>query len=207
VSRALLALLLMLIAFPVQANPIAPAKIVVIDGDTIRVGVGSYRLIGFDTPETSRALCAGERAKGYAATAALRRLIYSGQTLNLIEVPCSCAPGTLNTPSCNRGRLCGVLTANGVDVATSKPGMPGLITAARHAARGDKDGAECRADLASGVYGVRVTGRGPVLETSSWERGRSDGRSWALEGGRVNGPLSSSHGLGQWQRDQHRHGV
>jgi hypothetical protein len=40
---------------------------------------------------------ASERAKGYAATAALRRLIYSGQALNLIEVPCSCAPGTLNT--------------------------------------------------------------------------------------------------------------
>ena len=99
-SRALLALLLMLIAFPAQADPIAPAKIVVTDGDTIRVGVRTYRLIGFDTPETSRALCASERAKGYAATAALRRLIYSGQALNLIEVPCSCAPGTLNTPSC-----------------------------------------------------------------------------------------------------------
>ena len=115
-SRTLLALLL-LITSPALAKPIAPTQIVVTDGDTIRVGVRSYRLIGFDTPETSRALCASERAKGYAATAALRRLIYSGQALNLIEVPCSCAPGTLNTPSCNRGRLCGVLTANGVDVA------------------------------------------------------------------------------------------
>ena len=118
-SRTLLALLLLLMASRALADPIAQAKIVVIDGDTIRVGVRSYRLIGFDTPETSRALCASERAKGYAATSALRRLINSGQALNLIEVPCSCAPGTLNTPSCNRGRLCGVLTANGVDVATT----------------------------------------------------------------------------------------
>ena len=101
--RTLMALLL-LITSPALAKPIAPSQIVVTDGDTIRVGVRSYRLIGLDTPETSRALCASERAKGYAATAALRRLIYSGQALSLIEVPCSCAPGTLNTPSCNRGQ-------------------------------------------------------------------------------------------------------
>jgi hypothetical protein len=50
VSRTLLALLLLLTASRALADPIAPAKIVVIDGDTIRVGVRSYRLIGFCRP-------------------------------------------------------------------------------------------------------------------------------------------------------------
>jgi hypothetical protein len=60
---------------------------------------------------------ASERAKGYAATAALRRLIYSGQALNLIEVPCSCAPGTLNTRQAITGAEAGSVPRSVVHVA------------------------------------------------------------------------------------------
>jgi len=92
------------------------AHLRIVDGDTVSFGGNTYRLVGFDTPETnSRAKCESERARGLRATARLKALISSGN-LTLQEVRCSCAPGTAGTRLCNYGRLCGILRRNGEDV-------------------------------------------------------------------------------------------
>ncbi|WP_296585648.1 thermonuclease family protein [Xanthobacter sp.] len=100
----------------VRAEPIAPAAIHVIDGDTIAVGPAHYRLVGFDTPEAgTRARCPAERMLSALATQRLRQIV-DGGGLDLQEVDCRCRPGTAGTKRCNHGRLCGQLTANGQDV-------------------------------------------------------------------------------------------
>ena len=44
-----------------RGEPIAPDRVRVVDGDTIAVGKVTYRLVGFDAPETGmRAKCASE---------------------------------------------------------------------------------------------------------------------------------------------------
>jgi endonuclease YncB( thermonuclease family) len=98
------------------ATKITPNTIQVVDGDTIRTGSLVYRLVGFDTPETYQAKCPQERALGERATARLR-MIVSRSALELTEVRCSCPPETQGTQSCNYGRRCGLLKANGEDVA------------------------------------------------------------------------------------------
>jgi endonuclease YncB( thermonuclease family) len=84
------------------------ADVRVIDGDTVFFKGKTYRLVGFDTPEISRAKCDSERARGVQATVRLRALITSGD-ITFQEVRCSCVPGTEGTPYCNFGRLCGIL--------------------------------------------------------------------------------------------------
>jgi endonuclease YncB( thermonuclease family) len=91
-------------------------SISVVDGDTVRANGQTYRLVGFDTPESgSLARCEGERKLADAATARLRQLIANSQPA-LEPVPCSCRPGTEGTKQCNHGRLCGRLIADGRDV-------------------------------------------------------------------------------------------
>jgi endonuclease YncB( thermonuclease family) len=98
------------------ASPIEPGAIEVVDGDTIRAGGLTFRLVGFDTPETgSRARWEYERTLAAVASRRLRHLIVGGG-LDLERVACSCRPGTEGTPACNHGRLCGTLTARGRDV-------------------------------------------------------------------------------------------
>jgi endonuclease YncB( thermonuclease family) len=60
------------------ADPVAPAEIQVVDGDTIRVAGETFRLVGFDAPETYRARCPSERDLGNRATFRLRQLIAGG---------------------------------------------------------------------------------------------------------------------------------
>jgi len=92
------------------------ADLRVIDGDTISFRGISYRLVGFDTPETnSGSRCESERALGVRATARLQSLMSSGE-ITLLEVRCSCAPRTEGTRFCNYGRLCGILQRNGENV-------------------------------------------------------------------------------------------
>jgi endonuclease YncB( thermonuclease family) len=104
---------------PAVAGPIEPADIRVIDGDTILAHGQTYRLVGFDAPETGRrSKCDIERALGHIATDRLRELIDQGG-LDLTEVRCSCPTKSIGTRSCNYGRLCGTLTAQGKDVGAT----------------------------------------------------------------------------------------
>jgi len=98
--------------------PVTSDDVRVIDGDTIRVRHQrpDVRLVGFNAPETRRAQCNAERALGDRATDRLRDLVRSSK-LDFEFVACACPPGAEGTPSCNYGRRCGVLKADGRDVA------------------------------------------------------------------------------------------
>jgi micrococcal nuclease len=99
------------------ATRIGRGQIQIVDGDTIRANGYTYRLVGFDTPETVDAKCPQERVLGNRAAARLGALVAQHSLrLSLVEVSCSCAPGTHGTRFCNYGRRCGVLKANGEDV-------------------------------------------------------------------------------------------
>jgi endonuclease YncB( thermonuclease family) len=91
-------------------------SISVVDGDTVRANGQTYRVVGFDTPESgSLARCVREQKLADAATNRLRQLISDGQPV-LERVPCSCPPGTEGTRQCNHGRLCARLHTKGRDV-------------------------------------------------------------------------------------------
>jgi endonuclease YncB( thermonuclease family) len=100
-----------------RAQPsVSSAAIQIIDGDTIRYGGVTVRLVGFNAPETGqRALCEAERRLGQQATRRLRELVRAG-SLSFDYVACSCPPGTEGTQQCNFGRRCGTLRAKGRDV-------------------------------------------------------------------------------------------
>jgi endonuclease YncB( thermonuclease family) len=92
------------------------SSISVVDGDTVRSGGQTYRLVGFDTPERGDlARCARERTLAQQATQRLQQLIGSGH-VTLQRVACACKPGTEGTSRCNYGRLCGTLRADGRNV-------------------------------------------------------------------------------------------
>jgi len=101
----------------VLSAPITPDEVRVIDGDTIRIHhqQPDVRLVGFNAPETGRAQCDFERDLGGKATARLRDLVRSTK-LDFEFVACSCRFGTEGTSSCNYGRRCGTLKANGEGV-------------------------------------------------------------------------------------------
>jgi len=99
------------------ADPIIPADVYVIDGDTIRVAGRTVRLVGFDAPELGRrAHCGLERMLAARATSRLRQLVRTGGDLDLKLIPCSCRPGTEGKMACNNDRACGVLTVEDEDV-------------------------------------------------------------------------------------------
>jgi endonuclease YncB( thermonuclease family) len=108
---------LLLIAVPANAEPIDPADIWVIDGDTIQAyhQQPNIRLVGFNAPETRNATCQAETDLGARATRRLRDLVKLGN-LDFNYVHCSCPEGTQGTPACNWGRDCGTLRSNGRDV-------------------------------------------------------------------------------------------
>lgn len=110
---------LLLFVEPATAEPISPMEIRVIDGDTIRLNHQrpDVRLVGFNAPETRRALCEAERELGGKATRRLRDLVAAGN-LDFQFVACACRPGTEGTPQCNFGRRCGTLKSNGRDVGS-----------------------------------------------------------------------------------------
>ena len=108
---------LLVLAFTASASAIELGQIEVIDGDTIRVANETFRLVGFDTPETYRAQCFSERELGNRATFRLRQLV-AGGGLDLERVACSCRAGSEGTGGCNYGRSCVVLKARGRDVGS-----------------------------------------------------------------------------------------
>jgi len=110
--------ILLLSTLAVHAEPITPAEITVVDGDTIDARGVRFRMIGYDTPEVStprRKVGAAERASAERATARFRELLKSGP-LDLTEVRCSCPESRILNGTCNRGRKCGVLTLNGENI-------------------------------------------------------------------------------------------
>lgn len=121
--RVRLFLVLSLLGFGLaaaEADPIAPNRIIVVDGDTIRVDGKrpNVRLIDYNAPEpTVRAQCEAERRLGVSASQRLREIVAAGE-LDFEPKRCACRPGTEGTKYCNRGRSCGTLKANGEDVGT-----------------------------------------------------------------------------------------
>jgi endonuclease YncB( thermonuclease family) len=113
--RALLLLIAALLATAALAEPLSRSDMAIVDGDTIRARGKTYRLVGFDAPETVNAKCDAERELGERAAKRLKQIADLG-ALDLKEVPCSCLPGTHGTRFCNYGRSCGALTAGGNDV-------------------------------------------------------------------------------------------
>ena len=100
-----------------NALPLDQNEVEVLDGDTIRVAGETFRLVGFDAPETYRAQCPSERELGNRATFRLRQLVAEGG-LDLEQIACACRTGTEGTFRCNYGRSCGVLRVRGQDVGT-----------------------------------------------------------------------------------------
>jgi micrococcal nuclease len=108
-------LALAFVASIANASPLDPGQVEVLDGDTIRIAGETFRLVGFDAPETYRARCPSERDLGNGATFRLRQLVADGG-LDLERIACSCPTGTEGTLRCNYGRSCGILSARGEDV-------------------------------------------------------------------------------------------
>lgn len=74
--------------FPAQTiEQVDPRLLSVVDGDTVRLAGAMIRLTGFDAPETYRARCDAELAKGEAATVRLRQLIDRATAAELAYLP------------------------------------------------------------------------------------------------------------------------
>jgi endonuclease YncB( thermonuclease family) len=98
-----------------NASSVDRNQVEVLDGDTIRFAGETFRLVGFDAPETYRARCPSERELGNRATLRLKQIV-AGGGLDFQRVACSCRPATEGTMRCNYGRSCGVLNVYGKDV-------------------------------------------------------------------------------------------
>src|SRR5262249_17812007 len=107
------------LATPAVAEPIEPGDVYVIDGDTINVFhvQPNVRLVGFNAPESSNALCEAEHQLGLRAAQRLFELVQAGH-LDFEYVACSCPASTQGTRFCNYGRDCGTLKSRGRDVGS-----------------------------------------------------------------------------------------
>jgi micrococcal nuclease len=85
----------------------ALAAYIVVDGDTIKAPFGpTYRILGYDTPETHLAKCDAERELGFAAKAKLEELLRRGEVR------------VLESGKTDRyGRSLAKVTVNGEDLA------------------------------------------------------------------------------------------
>lgn len=102
-----LALALTLAGYQAKAEPVSRDRIEIIDGDTVRIDGKSWRLMGFDTPETFYAKCVSERERGNAATKRLAEIIAAAESIDAIP------SGRLD----RYRRTLGVLIIDGADVA------------------------------------------------------------------------------------------
>lgn len=65
------------------AEPITRDHLAVVDGDSVKVDGREWRLKGYDTAETAKAWCEGERRLGIIATKRLEALIANARALEL----------------------------------------------------------------------------------------------------------------------------
>ena len=109
----------LLLATPTFAEPINPADIYIIDGDTLQIHHQhpNVRLVGFNAAEIHNASCPAEAELGARATRRLRELVQAGG-LDFEYIRCSCPEGTQGSFACNWGRDCGTLRSNGRDVGS-----------------------------------------------------------------------------------------
>lgn len=81
---------LVAMAGPAPAAPDEPSIVVArdrieaVDGDSVRVDGREWRLRGFDTPETDKARCEGERRLGSVAMRRLEALIAAARELRVV---------------------------------------------------------------------------------------------------------------------------
>jgi len=61
------------------------ANVTVVDGDTIRDGATTWRLLGYDTPETIYAKCEAEYRLGLRAKDRLSQLIDGAESVELVD--------------------------------------------------------------------------------------------------------------------------
>jgi micrococcal nuclease len=88
---------------------LAIATYIVVDGDTIKAPYGvTYRLMGYDTPETRFAKCDAERELGLAAKVRLEELLTQGD-VKVLE----------SGKEDRYGRSLAEVTVNGRDVGTT----------------------------------------------------------------------------------------
>lgn len=71
----------------VHAENIASKHIHMVDGDTAKLNGQSYRLVGFDTPETWKPRCGFEKGLGQAATDRARVVVAKAGWVNFIVMP------------------------------------------------------------------------------------------------------------------------
>ena len=110
-TLALLAIITAL-APPARAETLLGARLYVIDGDTVRLPGGeTLRLHALDAPETGRARCEAEIARGLAAKARLRALLV-GESVEVTR----CEPATGRCVD-RYGRTLGALATSAGDVA------------------------------------------------------------------------------------------
>lgn len=77
------AILADLVGYRKSTLKISASDVIIVDGDTIDHGDDSYRLVGFDTPETYKPQCAAEKALGLKAKSRLAELIQTAGHINL----------------------------------------------------------------------------------------------------------------------------
>lgn len=73
--RIPIAIAILLATSAALAQPVPTDGLRIIDGDTVSVGGHQYRVVGCDTPETTRAKCDAERALGDRATVRLEQVV------------------------------------------------------------------------------------------------------------------------------------
>jgi endonuclease YncB( thermonuclease family) len=101
----------------VSSAPMTPDEMRVIDGDTIRIGQQKpdVRLVGFNVPETRRAICEAERELGDKATRRLRDLVQSSK-LGFEFVGCACQPAEKEHRPATTEGVAALIKADGRDV-------------------------------------------------------------------------------------------
>ena len=83
VKGLLILALVLAVACDRTGDRVEASAVRVIDGDTVELAGETVRLLGYDTPETFRPGCMGEKHKGLLATNRLKELVGSGAIIRV----------------------------------------------------------------------------------------------------------------------------